>query len=272
MTLLETPETTFAAFSALHVAGNPLILVNAWDTASAVIIETAGALAIGTTSAGVAWSHGYSDGNVLPVDELLALTKSIALAIGVPLTVDLEGGYSTSTTEIVQLAAHVLEFGAVGINLEDSWNGQLLNAGSQASRIKRLNAEVPGLFINARIDTFLIGNESPSDKLKKTIERAKEFIDAGANGIFVPGLGDLGAITELVDSIEAPVNVMVGDGSPSVHSLSETGVSRISVGMALAQTVYQQTFASASRIFRDGQFDVLGDPIDYTRMNNYFAG
>ena len=271
MTLINPLKTSFEVFSALHVAGDPLILVNAWDTASAVVIEAAGALAVGTTSAGAAWSRGYPDGNLLPLTEVLALTKSISRLIGVPLTVDIEAGYSNSDIEIVEFAASVLESGAVGINIEDSWEGELLTASSQASRIKRLSIEVPNFFINARIDTFLIGNDSPSEKLKEAIERAKEFSDAGAHGIFVPGLSDLGAITELVNSIKVPVNVMVGNGSTSVHNLSATGVSRLSVGMALAQTVYQQTSATAQRIFQDGQFDLLIDPIDYTLMNNFFS-
>ena len=119
-------------FRRLH-DGELLILPNAWDAGSARLIESRGAKAIATTSAGLAWSRGYPDGDALPVEELLSAVRAIARVIGVPLTIDVEGGYSNDPAAVARLVAEILEAGAVGINIEDG-------SGSPALRCAKIAA------------------------------------------------------------------------------------------------------------------------------------
>lgn len=258
-------------FAELHAPGNPLVLPNAWDIASAVLIERAGAKAIATTSAGIAWSRGYPDGNSLTTDELLSVVRSLRAAVSVPLTIDIEGGFDRAVGGVVSLVSALFDEGVVGINLEDSWAGTLLSAEEQADRVKQVTAAVPGIFVNARIDTYLLGGASTNDLMPETLERARAVIDAGASGVFIPGLTDLGTIASVTQELSVPLNVMVEAGSHTVRDLANAGVGRISTGASLPQSIYAMTLRAATRILNDGLFDDLKDPIEYGVMNGYLT-
>jgi 2-methylisocitrate lyase-like PEP mutase family enzyme len=243
-------------FRERHLSGPPLVLPNAWDAASARIIERAGAEAIATTSAGVAWSLGVPDGDRLDVDEAVAAVARIVHAVDVPVTADIESGYD----DVARTVRLVRDAGAVGVNIED---GPV----AAPERIVAARAAAGDLFVNARIDTFL----ASVGGVDETVSRAKAYLDAGADGVFVPGVYDREVIAELVSRIPAPLNVMAGPGAPSVSELAGLGVRRVSVGPAIAAAAYSLVSAAAAEILADGTYDKSAAALTHGDLNAYFA-
>lgn len=256
-------------FAALHQPGQPLLLPNAWDAASARIIEKAGAAAIATTSAAVAWSLGTLDGNRLNPDLAVAVIARIAETVTVPVSADIEGGYAECPAGVAATVLRVLAAGAVGVNIEDTnhFGDGLLSVDEQGARIgaARAAGAAVGLpvFINARIDTYVHAIDEPDVRWKQTAERANAYLAAGASGIFVPGLLDLDEIARLAATIDGPLNVMAGPGAPSVAELAKTGVARISVGGEIAAAAYAVARRAATELCVQGTYDALADRIDF---------
>jgi len=220
----------------LHVKGNPLVLYNAWDAGSAKAIAKAGASAIATSSWAVAAAHGYADGESIPFLFSEQIIARIAGAVDVPVTVDVEGGYSEDPRECAANVARLLDHGVAGINFEDrvvAGKG-LYPIDAQCRRIKaiRAMAEARGipLFINARTDVYFGTGIAAEQAAAEVRARAKAYADAGASGLFAPGLAELQAIGALCDEVALPVNVMVMPGLPSTGELAHAGVARISHG------------------------------------------
>jgi 2-methylisocitrate lyase-like PEP mutase family enzyme len=212
-----------AALRALHVPGDPLVLPNAWDAGTARLVERAGFPAIATTSSGVADALGYADGQETPPDEMLAAVARVARAVSVPVTADLEAGYGLDGAE---LAERVLAAGASGLNLEDTDHPRkpaLVDAAAHAERIARVKGAAD-VVLNARIDVHLRGGDTPA-----ALERARRYIDAGADCIYPIGLTDEAAIAAFV-ALGAPVNVLLLPAAPPIARLAELGVARISLG------------------------------------------
>ncbi|MFI6674075.1 isocitrate lyase/phosphoenolpyruvate mutase family protein [Kribbella sp. NPDC050470] len=239
----------------------PLVLPNAWDAGSARAIEAAGARAIATTSAGVSWAAGVTDAGGLTRTTAMAALRSIVAAVSIPVTADIESGYG----DVEATVADVIEAGAVGINLEDSADGALVDPARHASRIAgaRTIAVAAGidLVINARTDTYLFGDGTA------TIERAKLYAEAGADVLFVPGVVDAPTIRKLVEESPLPLNVMVGPGAPTVAELAELGVARISVGPAITAGAYGLAAAAAQELLSTGTYRTLSTAADLGRHN-----
>jgi len=233
---------------ALHVPGRPLLLPNAWDVASARLVEQAGYPAVATTSAGVAWSLGFPDGELISRYEMLAVIERVTRAVRVPVTADLEAGYGPTPRDAADTARGAVNAGAVGFNFEDSTSDEthrLLDAAAQAERVAaaRAAADATGvrLVINARTDVFLLGVGAPETRLEETVRRLAAYRDAGADCLFAPGVTDRDTIAALVRELHAPVNVLAAPASPTVADLAALGVARISLGggvmrVALART------------------------------------
>lgn len=265
-------------FRSLHVAGSPLLLCNAWDVAGARIVEAAGAAAIATTSAGVAWSLGAPDGD--RVDRRLAvdLVARVAAAVDLPVSADIETGYGDEADAVGQTVRDVLAAGAVGVNLEDALHGgsaPLRSIVEQASRIAaaRRAADESGvpLYINARVDTYLRAVGDPAVRLDETLARAAAYVEAGADGVFVPGLTDLSTISALVEKAGVPVNVLAGPGAPDVAALAERGVARISLGSSVAEAAYAVARRAALELLGTGTYTALTDALDYSEVNGLLA-
>lgn len=260
------------AFHALHRGPDLLILANAWDGGSARLIESLGARAIATTSAGVAWSHGYPDGDALPVPLVLATAAAIARVIRVPLTMDIEAGYSDDPEAVGRLAAQLIEAGVVGINLEDgSKPPDLLCA--KIARIRRVAGELGvDLFVNARTDVYLRGLVPEPDRLAEARTRAARYSGAGASGVFVPGLVEPSAIAAIAGAIDLPLNLLAWPGLPSAAELVRLGVRRLSAGSAIAQGALTHARGLAAAFLRDGQREVPADgAITHRDMNALIA-
>ena len=231
-----------------HAPLAPLILPNAWDAASARIIEQAGFSAIATTSAGMAWSLGYPDGERMSRATMLAAVARIAARVRVPVTADLEAGYGPRPEDGAATATGAIEAGAVGFNFEDARDHPdypLFDIGAQVERIHAARdagsrAGVP-LVINARTDVYLAQVGEPGTRFAETVRRLAAYRDAGADCLFAPGLTDAPTIGALVRELGAPVNILVGPHSPTVNELATLGVARISLGGAVMRSALDFT-------------------------------
>jgi len=219
-------------FAALHRRGEPFLLPNAWDVASAVLLANAGFPAVGTTSLGVTAAAGLIDGAGTGRAAVLDLARRIAPRLTVPVTVDVEGGYSDDPGEVAALASELASVGAAGINLEDATpGGTLRSAAAQAAIIRAVTDAAPGLFVNARTDTFWLRIGPEPGRLTDTIGRLLAYADAGASGVFVPGLADLQAVDTVTARIPQPLNLLWQPGA-SLADLGQAGVARVSTGSA----------------------------------------
>ncbi|MFL6145373.1 MAG: isocitrate lyase/phosphoenolpyruvate mutase family protein [Labedaea sp.] len=261
-------------FHALHHDQGILTLPNAWDVASARIVVAAGAAAVATTSAGVAWSLGAADGGNLTGDEAIGLVARVAAAVDVPMTADIEAGYADSAESVARTVRLVIEAGAVGVNLEDGWDvgdSPLRPAGQQAERLAaaRAAADASGvrLFINARTDNYLFGVGEPEGRLAATLERAALYVAAGADGVFVPGVVDPETIAELAKEIDAPLNIMAGPGSPPVRKLADLGVARVSTGAASPLAAYAAARRAAVELLTAGTYEALACDLTFPELN-----
>ncbi len=221
----------------LHEPPPVLLLVNVWDVAGARLLEEAGHPALATTSAGIANSLGYPDGEQIPREEMLQAVARITAAVNVPVTADMEAGYGATPEAAAVTARGVLAAGAVGLNLEDAHQEHhLLDVAQQVERIQAVRevaaaATVP-LVINARTDVFLAQVGDPAHRLHTAIDRGQRYRKAGADCIFVPGVADAATIATLVGEIGGPINILATHGTPAVAELSRLGVARISFGSA----------------------------------------
>lgn len=255
-------------FRQLH-QGGLLRLANAWDAGSARLIESVGARAIATTSAGVAWTHGYRDGDALPVPRLLETVRAISRVVQVPLSVDIEGGYSDDPGMVGDTVAAVIDAGAVGINIEDGGGDPaLLCAKIDAAKAAGARCAV-NVFVNARTDVYLRGLGADDERVELTLQRACQYVGAGADGLFVPGLHRRADITEVAAGTGLPLNLMDWPGLPSAAELQALGVRRLSAGTALAAAVYPRLAALAAAFL--GDTDAADEPeLPYSAINALF--
>jgi 2-methylisocitrate lyase-like PEP mutase family enzyme len=215
-------------FRALHHTGTPLLLPNAWDHASAAALAQQGFPAIGTTSLGVAAAAGLPDGTAAARDETLLLARRVGSGLYL-LSVDAEAGFSDNPEQVAELAHELAAAGAVGINLEDGRpDGTLTPTAVHAAKIAAVKAAVPDLFVNARTDTYWLGGREA-----ETVGRLDSYRQAGADGVFVPGLSDLPAIATLVNRLDIPLNILYSPTGPTVAQLGDVGVARVSLGSLL---------------------------------------
>ena len=268
MTTIQQDNATL--FHALH-HGPVLALPNAWDVASARIVEEAGAAAVATTSGGVAWSLGAPDGHRLDRDLALELIARVAAAVSVPVTADIEDGFADDPAGVAETVRRVIAAGAVGVNLEDGTASGLLAADEQARRVAaaRQAADAAGvaLFINARTDVYLRGIGEPEGRFKHAVERAAAYVAAGADGIFVPGVVDRETVEALAAELDAPLNVLAGVGAPTISELAALGVARVSVGSGIAEAAYAVARRSAVELLSTGTYDALAGALTYGELN-----
>ncbi|HTF20409.1 MAG TPA: isocitrate lyase/phosphoenolpyruvate mutase family protein [Chryseolinea sp.] len=255
-------KSKFEEFKALHQVKELFVLPNAWDAKSAIFLQEGGFKAIGTSSAAVAASLGYDDGEAMPFDEYLVIIRRIAASVRLPVTIDLEMGYGKTKEAIYSNIQKLLEAGVIGINLEDSVitnsKRSLGNAAEFASTIsylkEKLLADGQSLFINVRSDTYLL---KTSDARTESTRRAKLYKSAGADGLFLPFIVMENDIEEAVTSTNLPLNVMCLPGLPDLDKLQTLGVKRASMGPFLQNKTYDQAKEMATKVIANRNFSSI---------------
>lgn len=258
-------------FHSLHT-GDLLMLANCWDAGSARIAAAAGAKALATSSAAVAWSHGYADGSTLPRELLMVSVKGILRASTLPLTVDAEDGYSDDPAQAASLVGELIDAGVVGINIEDG-------AGTPALLVDKIRAiraiaaeRGVNLFINVRTDVYLrgLGGDAP---VAEVIRRAELYKEAGASGLFVPGIAAEEDIAAVIAATRLPLNVIALDGVPAPARLAQLGVRRLSAGSAISEVMFGCVDALSRQFLESGKVNEAGLPqLGYGALNSLMAG
>lgn len=258
-------------FFALHAQACPLILPNAWDAASAALFQRAGACAVATSSAALAWSLGYADGSALPRQELIAAITRIQRVMTVPLTVDLEDGYSDSAQDVAALVLELAQAGVAGINLEDGDQEPSLLVDKIAACREALGDRP--LFINARTDVYLRGLATGAEAIELSLKRARAYQEAGADGLFVPGLSSLKDAAFITARTAMPVNLMLLPDMPAIPALVAAGVRRFTAGPANFLCAYGHTFTATQSLLDANEAASLfaTRAVEYAEMNALFS-
>ncbi|MGN6705189.1 MAG: isocitrate lyase/PEP mutase family protein [Rhodanobacter sp.] len=265
------------AFRRMHDRSRVLLLPNAWDALGARLFARRGFAAVATTSAGVAWSLGYADGEQAPLDEVLAAIARIVRAAAVPVTADIETGYGETPEEVAATVQAVIAVGAVGINIEDGMpgHGPLREASEAASRVRaaRTAADAAGvpIVINARIDHWMQHDGAePAVRLADAIERGRAYLAAGADCLYPIGLADPATLAALVRALDAPVNVAAGAGMPGLAELARLGVARVSTATRLATLALGAVDRALTGVRASGNFDGLVADFGYADAQQLF--
>jgi 2-methylisocitrate lyase-like PEP mutase family enzyme len=267
------------AFRAMHEAPPILVLPNAWDAVSARLFVKAGARAIATTSAGVASTLGYPDGQKIPRALMLEAIARIARAVDVPVTADIEAGYATTALELAETIRYVIDAGSIGCNLEDATGRApkiLFETEEQIARIRAARdagdrVGVP-VVINARTDVYLASVGKPEDRFAEAVRRANAYRDAGADCLFVPGVADLPTLTNLAREIKGPINVLAGPGLAPAAELERIGVARLSVGSAIMRATLATARDAARELLQHGTYAAFLDRgIPFAEINELMS-
>lgn len=254
--------TNYLKFKELHHQATPLLIGNVWNVQSAKVFEKLNFQAIGTSSAAIAHSLGYEDGQELPFSELLYIVERIKKSTNLLLTVDIENGYGKTTEQILSNIQQLHSLGVAGINIEDSTveNGKrrLMECDEFTTLLKSISDNFVNsnsqLFINARCDAFLLNRQNP---VEEAIKRVKSYSNTGADGIFIPFVTNIEAIKSIVLQSELPINVMCMPGLPDFETLASVGVKRISMGNFINANLYKSLENSISNILTHQSFNQI---------------
>jgi 2-methylisocitrate lyase-like PEP mutase family enzyme len=300
-----TPAQKASRLLELHHASQPLVLINAWDSASAAMIEHCGLPAIATSSAAMANALGFPDGQYLPWADMLDAVARVCRAVKVPVTADIESGFAPNVTALETSITQIIKAGAVGVNLEDVMstnpahqsadpkNSDSKNAGpvrhgnplfplpEQIARIQaaRRVAQSAGihLVINARTDAYWQAGVEPADAMRATLERGKAYLQAGADCIFIPGLRNPEHIKTVIDHLrtvhqEPAINILAGPGVPSIPELAKLGVKRVSYGSGPHRAAMGLLRRMAEEARTSGTFKALTEgAVPYEEINGLFG-
>ncbi len=253
-------------FRKMHGGPRILALPNAWDVASARILEEARYPAIATSSAGIAFSLGRPDGQRVSRDQMLEVVGQISHAVRVPVTADMEAGYGTTVKDMEETAKAVIAAGAIGMNLEDVTADDESSHVDLAMQVEKIRAirdtaaslGVP-LVLNARTDTYLKPIGEAATRFERTVERLRAYRKAGADCVFAPGVSDRDTIVELVKAIAAPLNILISSGCPSLAELEGMGVARVSAGSAVMRATLGLVRRIGKELMETGTYDSLFD-------------
>ena len=262
-------------FRDLHRGSKVLLLPNAWDVATARVLEQTGIAAIATTSAGIAFALGYPDGQKISRKEMLAMVSRIATKVKIPVTADVEAGYGDRPEDAALTARAVIESGAVGLNLEDGSDRQLADLSLQLEKIAAVRetsrAMGVSLVLNARTDVYLLQVGNPESRFGETVKRLSAFRDAGADCLFAPGVRDLPMISQLVRELHHPLNILAGPGSPSVPHLQEAGVARVNLGSSPMRATLGLLQRIAQELQTTGTYSTLEGAPSHMEVNKLLS-
>ncbi len=276
---MESHTVKALQFRQLHRGPGVLILPNAWDVASARIFEDAGFPAIATTSAGIAFSLGYPDGQRIPREEMLARIGRIARAVRVPVTADIEAGYGPNPEDAARTTRELIQAGVVGMNLEDGSGNpdrplidlQLAIEKVRAARQAAVEMRAQ-IWINARTDVYLLPGGNPDADYSEAFRRLVAFREAAADSVFAPGLKDAETIRRLVSAVECPLNILAVPGTPSIPDLEKLGVTRVSVGSGPMRATLGLLRRVAEELKTSGTYSAMERAVPHAEVNKLLGG
>jgi len=271
---MQFPTEKAIQFRQLHRGPGVLLLPNAWDVASARIFEEAGFPAIATTSAGIAFSLGYPDGQRISREEMIARVARIVRAVRVPVSADIEAGYGMTVEDAARTTRELIEAGAIGMNLEDASDRRdqpLLSLELAVEKIKAVRETAAQLrapiVLNARTEVYLLPGGNPDADYAEAVRRLVAFRDAGADCVFAPGLKDAATIGRLVKDVACPLNILAAPGTPSITELEKLGVARVSVGSGFMRATLGLLRRAAEELKAAGTYSTLTEAMPYVDVN-----
>ena len=265
-------------FQKLHLGPEILVIANAWDAASARVFEEAAVQAVGTGSAGIAFSHGYPDNELVPREVILGTTREIVRAVKVPVTADILSGLGETIDQVVATVKEVIDMGAVGINIEDgsdAGGAHLFDIEEHAEKIAAICEAVRAsgipIVVNARTDSFWLKLGNERQRLSESIKRANRYREAGAHCLFVPSAADKATIKTLVAEIDGPVNILTVPGCPPIGELRALGVRRVSEGSGPMRATMMLTRRIAEDLLTTGTYTRFHtEAVPYPEANKLF--
>jgi 2-methylisocitrate lyase-like PEP mutase family enzyme len=276
---MESHNAKALQFRQLHRGPGVLILPNAWDVASARIFEDAGFPAIATTSAGIAFSLGYPDGQRIPREEMMARIGRIARAVQVPVTADVEAGYGSGPEDAARTTRDLIQVGVVGMNLEDGSDDpdrpliDLQLAIEKVRAARQVAVEMRAqIWINARTDVYLQPGGDPDANYSEALRRLIAFREAAADSVFAPGLKDAETIARLVRAVECPLNILAVPGTPSIPDLEKLGVRRVSLGSGPMRATLSLLRRVAEELKTSGTYGTMEGAVPHAEMNKLMGG
>ncbi|HEU0001791.1 MAG TPA: isocitrate lyase/phosphoenolpyruvate mutase family protein [Ktedonobacteraceae bacterium] len=253
-------------FRQLHTDPDMLVLPNAWDAASARILEQAGFQAIATTSSGVAASLGYPDGQHISREMLLSVVENITRVIACPVSIDLEAGFGNTIDEVAKTVKAIIKAGAIGINIEDTTKQgrpSLVDIAYQVELLKAIQEVAASmdvaLVINARTDIYLLPGDDAASRFEQAVERANAYLQAGADCAFPIGVSDAPTIARLVKAIAGPINVIAGSPAPDLSELARLGVARVTFASGLMRATLGHLHHIARELLTHGTYSSMDE-------------
>jgi len=267
------------SFRKLHNNEDMLILPNCWNGGSAKVFEKIGFAALGTTSAGIAYSKGLPDGENITIDDLERVTKEIVKVINIPLSVDIERGYSESVKELKENVKKIIEAGAVGINIEDGHYTNSPYVDSLEKQLVKIRAivelreeiDIP-FFINARSCVYWLKIGSEKERFEMAVERGNAYADEGADCIFLPGAIDESTVKKLAEEIKAPINIIANPEFCDIDKLNEMGVKRLSIGSGAVRSVINNLINIGEDLKNKKNIEkMLNNDFTYDKADKFFS-
>ena len=256
-------------FRAAHAKGKILVLPNAWDAASARLVQDAGAKAVATSSAAVAWSNGCADGEGMSREVAIAATREVLRVVNLPVSVDSEAGYSSDPGQVAEHCLRLIDIGVAGLNIEDGADSPDLLAAKIKAIKAAAKAKGADIFVNARADVYLRNLVPDDKKLGEMVRRATLYTEAGADGIFAAFMTDTAQIREVVAATDLPVNILATKAATDVAALKAAGVRRLSIGALTGRAAYGQAVRAVKMLLNDGKYDAIfetaGDCPDFNK-------
>ncbi|HSC17659.1 MAG TPA: isocitrate lyase/phosphoenolpyruvate mutase family protein [Rhizomicrobium sp.] len=269
---MSTQSERLSQFRALHGPGKMLVLPNAWDAASARMAQELGAGAIATSSAAVAWCHGYSDREYMPTAVALEAARELIRVVNTPVSVDSEAGYSDDPAKAASHVLSLIDAGVAGINLEDGTSPPELLVGKIRAIKEAAKANGADIFINARCDVYLQNLAPDERKLEESLRRGKLYAEAGADGLFMPAMNALPDIRAVIGAIDLPLNILIMRAAPSLAELKAAGVRRVSAGALIGRAAYGQAHNAIKMLLSQEKYDaIFATSADCPDFNALFA-
>lgn len=262
-------------FQELHNNEELFIIPNVWNAGSAVVFEKARFKSVATTSAGIAFSLGYADGEDISIDDLSLVVRQITKRISIPLSVDFERGYAETAEEVKENALELIDAGAVGFNIEDGRTDgnldDLEHILMKINALKELRRELKLPFvINARTCAYWLNYGDEKTRLQFVIDRCNSFAEAGADCVFIPGAISETDAEALVDGIKAPLNLIANPLFNDFEKMNEIGVRRISIGSGAVRSVFNHLINISSNLKNNNISEMINHKFSYAAANDFF--